>query len=66
MTIKSNIVEIDIESVERGYLVLNRYNENDSIWLTIYGDKDFPFIIENTKDIDDLCKLLQDYKKLLK
>lgn len=66
MAIKNIITEVDIESEHDGYLVVKRMCENNVTWLEIHGDIEYPFIIENAKDIDDLCKYLQEYKKLLK
>lgn len=70
MAIKHVVTEIEIKSTDMGYLNITRQEDGvenaSSVWLEIQGSEDYPLIIETEKDIDDLCKSLQECKKLLK
>lgn len=66
MAIKSNTTTIEIVSEHDGFLEVNRHWESDEVWLTITGDNEAPLILSTDKDIDDVCKALQECKKLLK
>lgn len=66
MAIKSFIKEVDIESEHDGFLFLKFNEEQGEKWIELSGDKDYPFIFETPEDIDEFCKVLKKYKKLLK
>lgn len=66
MAIKKTVTAVEIDSAHDGFIEVTRHSENNSTWLEIRGDTDFPFILESVKDIDKLCKCLQECKILLK
>ena len=70
MSIKHSVTELVIKSVHMGFLSIARKEDDvdkpTEVWLEVSGTEDFPLIIETEKDIDELCKVLQDCKKLLK
>lgn len=66
MAIKSNTITVEIVSEHDGFIEVTRHSNAGTVWLAVTGDKEAPLVMENAKDIDDVCKALQDCKKLLK
>ena len=69
MTIKSYTTDIEVKSNHMGFLNITRKEnspelDNNSAWIEISNDENYPLILESIEDIDELCRVLQESKKL--
>lgn len=60
--LKINPTKITIESEYNGFCDIIIDSENDSKWIEIHGnelDPEFPLILQNKEEIDQLCNHLK-------